>query len=326
MHRVASRPALPWLLWSLALFGCADVVPMSAEQVGPLIFVEPTGQRIGSLTTNGQRGAGVGEAHAVIVSPRWSPSGSMIAYVGLEDDRVRDLWIVNIDAEGRPAEPRSALRWDTAEPPPLLHWLPDESGLLWSEMTDTSVAVRQLELASGADTWHFQINLSDLDVASDGRIVGRASTESSDSLAVHAASFERLFETEAGLGKAPRWSPDGSEVGFVLLGEPGIGVLDPDTGTWERLTNAEDTDLRWSPDGTYLSFVRQREQLVLRDRQRGTETIMLEAEAAAHEWSRDGRHLAMPGPDRTLWLLSRDDGSVREVVGLRASVPNLDWS
>lgn len=316
-----------WLL-SLSLVGCADFVEMPAEQVGPLIFVEPAtdgGQRLGSLTTDGQRGVEVGDAHVLIVSPRWSPSGAMIAYVGLEDDRIRDLWIVEVDAEGRPGEPRSVLRWNTAEQPPLLHWLPDESGLVWSEMTDTSNALRQLDLASGADTWHDQANLSDLDVAGDGRLVGRVAAEASDTIAVYDASFELLVETQTGLGEAPRWSPDASEVAFILRGEPGIGVLDPDTGAWQRLTDAQDSDLRWSPDGARLSFVRNREQLIVRDRQTGTEAILLEAGAQAHEWSRDGQHLALRGSESALWLLTTSDASVLEIEDVRASVPNLDW-
>lgn len=320
-------PPLGWIL-SLALVGCSDIIPMPVVQVGPLIFVEPApdgAQRIGSLTTDGQRGENVGEAHALIVSPRWSPSGAMIAYVGLENDRIRDLWIVEIDAEGQPGEPHSALHWDTTDEPPLLHWLPDESGLLWNETTDTSVALRQLDIESGADTWHYQVNLSDLDVASDGRLVGRVSAEATDTIAVYDASFELLVETEMDLGEAPRWSPDASEVALVLRGEPGIGVLDPDIGTWERLTNAEDTHVRWSPDGLQLSFVREDEQLVVRDRRSGLETILLEADAQPHEWSRDGQLLALNGTPTTLWLLSTSDASVLEVEDVRVSVPNLDW-
>jgi Tol biopolymer transport system component len=102
-------------------------------------------------------------------------------------------------------------------------------------------------------------------------------------------------------------------------------VLDPDTGAWQRLTDAQDSDLRWSPDGTRLSIVRNREQLVVRDRQTGTEAIVLDAGAEAHEWSRDGQHLALRGSESTLWLLTAGDGSVLEVAVLRASVPNLDW-
>jgi dipeptidyl aminopeptidase/acylaminoacyl peptidase len=241
---------LGWI-WSLALLGCADFVSAPVEQIGPLIFVESTtdgGQQIGSLTTDGQRGAELGSRHARVVSPRWSPNGGMIAYVGFEDDRIRDLWIVDVDEQGRPGEPRSVLRWDTAEQPPLLHWLPDESGLVWSEMTDTSVALRHLELGSGEDTWHHQTGLWTIDVANDGRIVGRVMVDETDSaLAVYDAAFEPLIESEIGLGEMPIWSPDASEVAFVLRDQPGIGVLDPDTGAWQRLTDAPDTDPRWSP-------------------------------------------------------------------------------
>lgn len=309
--------------------GCADFVSIPTEQLGPLIFVEsaPDGQqRVASLTTDGQRGADVSGQHALIVSPRWSPSGSRIAYVGFEDDRFRDLWIVEVDDQGRPGEPHSMLRWDTIEQPPLLHWLPDESGLLWSEMTNTSVALRQLDLASGADAWHHQVQLLNIDVASDGRIVGYVSPdEASGSLAVYDATFEPLIETEPDLGEAPRWSPDASEIAFVLREQPGIGLLDPDTGAWQRLTDAQDSDVRWSPDGTRLSFVRNREQLIVRDRQTGTEVIMLEASAQAHEWSRDGQLLALRGSESMLWLLSVGDGSVLAIADVGASVPNLDW-
>jgi Tol biopolymer transport system component len=331
IRRSASRMRTKSLAWtsSLLLVGCADFVSAPVEQIGPLIFVESTsdgGQQIGSLTTDGQRGAELGSRHARVISPRWSPNGGMIAYVGFKDDRIRDLWIVDVDEQGRPGEPRSVLRWDTAEQPPLLHWLPDESGLVWSEMTDTSVALRHLELESGEDTWHHQTGLWNIDVANDGRIVGRVMVDETDSaLAVYDAAFEPLIETEIGLGEMPIWSPDASEVAFVLRDQPGIGVLDPDTGAWQRLTDAPDTDPRWSPDGTRLSIVRDHEQLVVRDRQTGAETVLLDADAKAHEWSRDGQHLALRGSESSLWLLGIGDASVLEVEDMHASVPNLDW-
>lgn len=169
-----------------------------------------------------------------------------------------------------------------------------------------------------AGTWHHQVQLSEIDVASDGRIVGHVwDDETSVAIAIYDAAFEPLIETEPGLGEAPRWSPDASEIAFVLRDQPGIGVLDPDTGAWQRLTDAQDSDLRWSPDGTRMSFLRNREQLVVRDRQSGTEVIVLEASAQPHEWSRDGQHLALRGSESTLWLLSVGDGS--------GSVPDLDW-
>ncbi|PRQ00499.1 hypothetical protein [Enhygromyxa salina] len=167
---------LGWI-FSVALFGCADFVSVPDAELGPLIFVESTpddDQRIASLTTDGQRGAELGGRHASIISPRWSPSGAMIAYLGLEDEQVRDLWLVDVD-------------------------------------------------------------------------------------------------------------------------------------------------------GTRLSFVRDREQLVVRDRQTGMETVVLDAGAQAHEWSRDGQHLALAGPEFALWLVTVGDGSVLSIADLRASVPNLDW-
>jgi dipeptidyl aminopeptidase/acylaminoacyl peptidase len=193
-------------------------------------------------------------------------------------------------------------------------------------MTDTSVALRHLELGSGEDTWHHQAGLWNIDVANDGRIVGRVVVDETDSaLAVYDAAFEPIIETEIGLGEMPIWSPDATEVAFVLRDQPGIGVLDPDTGAWQRLTDAPDTDPRWSPDGTRLSIVRDHEQLVVRDRQTGAETILLDADAKAHEWSRDGQHLALRGSESSLWLLGIGDASVLEVEDVHASVPNLDW-
>jgi hypothetical protein len=79
------------------------------------------------------------------------------------------------------------------------------------------------------------------------------------------------------------------------------------------------------PDGTRLSIVRDHEQLVVRDRQTGAETILLAADAKAHEWSRDGQHLALRGSESSLWLLGIGDTSVLEVEDVHASVPNLDW-
>jgi hypothetical protein len=55
------------------------------------------------------------------------------------------------------------------------------------------------------------------------------------------------------------------------------------------------------------------------------EAIVLEAGAKAHEWSRDGQHLALRGTESTLWLLTLGDASVLEIADLRPSVPNLDW-
>jgi Tol biopolymer transport system component len=331
-HRSASRctprrkaRSFGWLTVVLTLSCGGDDVAVPVEELGSLIFVESAddGQRVASLTSDGQRAAELETHHMLIVSPRWSPGGTMIAYVGFETDRLRDLWIVDIE-DGRPSMPRSALRWDTAEAPPSLHWLPDESGLVWSEMTDVAPALRHLDLASGEDTWHTQIRLFDIDVAVDGRIVGLELDEQSSTIAVYDAAHDLIVETEPNIGEAARWSPDATEVAFVLRSEPGIAILDPDTSVWERLTTADDRYVCWSSDGSRLSFVRGG-QLFVRERASGDETLLVDADAGAHAWSRSGDHIAMPGPDRTLWLLTTSDWTVHVVENLRASAPALHW-
>ena len=54
----------------------------------------------------------------------------------------------------------------------------------------------------------------------------------------------------------PDWSPDGTQIAFVTLGENDIVVINPDGSGLLNLTKgvAEDDSPTWSPDGSKLAF------------------------------------------------------------------------
>lgn len=291
----------------VALVSCGgDTVAPSP--LGPLIVVEPTpagAHQLGSLHADGTRGGALGREVEVIVSPRWSPSGSKIAYVAHapSESNERSIELVVLDADGQPGPPRELLRWSTNEPLPLLHWLPADRGLVWTEMGEEFSSLRELELASGELRRHTDVRVWDLDVDAAGRLVGLGMVDEVESaVMVFDADRSKLVESAPELGSSPRWSPRGDAIALVLAEPPGLGVLALD-GSSTRLTTGSEREFQWHPGANQLSFVRDG-ALWLVEVESG-ELLEVLDEGGAHVWSPDGTWLAMPADGQLTLLVSQ---------------------
>lgn len=321
---IMHKPALGlFALLTLLLAACGS--DPEEPTIAPLLVVEPSPaglQQIGSLHADGTRGATLAGEAALILAPRWSPSGTKIAYAAIEqsDSSEYAIWLVELDASDRPGPPRELLRWQ-AEVEPIVHWLPDDRGLVWADMTDEAAAVRELELESGDDRWHYATRLSQLDVDAQGRLVGlRSETDQATTIAVFEADHALFVESEPGLGRMPAWSPQGDAIAFELTAAPGVGLLALD-GTWTRLSEGSDHALAWAPDGRRISFVRE-DRLMVVDRTTGETSEVLD-HAAAHAWSHDGTYLAMPAPNALAIVTTSSWWRVE--LAIDTFMPSLDW-
>jgi Tol biopolymer transport system component len=74
------------------------------------------------------------------------------------------------------------------------------------------------------------------------------------SLALDGGSPSPLLGDAAAL--SPKWSPDGSSLAFLTVGDGGFGLAVNSGGSVTQLLNGSDVrDLSWSPDGTKLAVV-----------------------------------------------------------------------
>lgn len=116
--------------------------------------------------------------------------------------------------------------------------------------------------------------------------------------------------------RMPRWSPDGSEIGFLrkLKGQTTIHILRRSGGEAEPVATGElePSAFGWSPDGTQVAFLA---------------TPKLSAEAQAEKW-RSGGAIAWDAEwqSEQLYVVPRTGGAVRQVTQGTENVVDCDWS
>jgi TolB protein len=148
--------------------------------------------------------------------------------------------------------------------------------------------------------------------------------------------------SKLGPGIQPDWSPDGTRIAFVPIGEDGrIWAMAADGSDRRPLTSRSRTGLvsfspDWSPDGSQLAFAQVRgeddtfeSRLVVRDLATGRERVLLRPTAKDPTfvldavWSPDGRQLAYTSfattrtdeLDVAIYVLDLASGNSRRVVG-----------
>jgi len=197
----------------------------------------------------------VGEV--TVLSPRFSPDGERIAYVGFSGG-VPHVRIVDIDGSNdRPLAGTQAMSFAP-------RFSPDGRFVVFSMAsggnTDIYVASadggypQRLTTAPGVDTGP--------DFSPDGaRIVFESDRSGSPQLYVMNAdgSGERRISFSGGAYSSPAWSPDGTTIAFSRSagGNTQIGVMSP-AGSDERLltTGWQDEAPSWAPSSRMLVFQR----------------------------------------------------------------------
>lgn len=139
------------------------------------------------------------------------------------------------------------------------------------------------------------------------------------------------------------WSPDGSQIAFMISSGPNdgnIGVVNPDGKNLIRLSEGNNRYLfpQWSPDGQYISFISYEQvganKLNLIKVSEPLEVQVLYEDVISYAWAPNGQAIALTnqkGDDffvNQLWLLGLHNLSVSSLteMGTFLAVSDLVWS
>ena len=252
--------------WRRAANKCADAIYSRLTGQGAfldtrVVFVAETGpknrrlKRIAIMDSDGANLRYLTEGEATVVTPRFSPDGSRLAYTSYAGRRAR-VWVLDIaSGQKRLLVPGLAL---TSAP----RFSPDGRRIayalssggntdIWIANADGSGTPQQLTSAPGIDTAP--------SFSPDGRrIVFESDRGGSQQLYVMNSdgSGQRRISF-GGASGSPAWSPTGDLIAFVRTGSFRIGVMRPD-GSGERiLTDGwQDESPSWAPNGQFVMFNR----------------------------------------------------------------------
>ncbi len=287
--------------------GHPRVLFMSVGDVSQLYEVETDGLSARQLT------------HLEDGSSLWdyavSPDGSQVAF-GLvrADASAVDLWLMNADG----SDARQLLACEASQC----------SGATWS-----------------SDGRRLAYERRELNVQLGSVVVGPGPSRVW-LLDLSSGQTRPLFQDSQMLGYAPRWSPDGSRLGYFDP-QGGVRVVDLDSGDSQLIPNQLGEMGAWSPDGQTLVLVDMafagesyRSHLIRADLAGGiTHNLSggeTEASDSAPAWSPTGEWIAFgrkaladgtPTPGQQLWLM-RPDGSEAHplVTDPQAHLGGIAWS
>jgi TolB protein len=214
-------------------------------------------KRVAVMDSDGFNHGYVTAGETIVLTPRLSPHGKMLAFVGYEGGVPR---VQILDLQSKQQRPLVASTAISFAP----RYSPDGANIAFSMMLGPNSDIyivdagggqpRRLTTAPGIDT--------DPSFSPDGsRIVFESDRSGSQQLYVMNAdgSNERRISFGPGGYAAPEWSPDGKRIAFTRRGADGrrIGVIDAD-GTNETLltTGPADEAPSWAASSRELVFQR----------------------------------------------------------------------
>ena len=228
-------------------------------------FVAESGSkksRIKRLAVMDQDGASVRyltDGRVPVLTPRFSPVSSDIAYVTLEKNRIF-INLINADTGRR--ETLASLPGTLAFAP---SFSPDGNRLVFSAEYEGNTDIYAIDLRSRGIqrlTDDGAIDTSPAFSPDGQRIVFNSDRGGTQQLYVMSASGGSASRISFGSGRyaTPQWSPKGDKIAFTKMssGMFYIGVLDPDGGS-ERTVSSSflDEGPTWAPNGRVLMFFRQ---------------------------------------------------------------------
>ncbi len=243
--------------------------------------------------------------------PAWSPDGKRLAfYAGWAGPR--RIWIA--DERGR--NPRQ-ITTDRSEAVDHVEpaWSPDGARIVYRRREKSKSDIQVVDLVTAAVIWLTDDDYRDLNArwSPDGASIIFSSYRGGgqnlwrqpvDASGRPSRSADQLT-TGAGNDVQPALSPDGGQVGFVVLGinsDLWRLALDPETGQRagepERVvsTSREDSRGAWSPDGTMLAFNSDRTgdmNIWLKSFRDGSERRLTSGSGGDYQpcWSPDGSRI-----------------------------------
>ena len=194
-------------------------------------------------------------------TPRWSPDGRRIAFVGNRDGR-DDIQIV--PAEGGIAVQYTYDRWDNTD----LDWSPDGQSIVYiSQRSDRDLFSNNICIVNTATGEVTQITTGD-DVndrsprwSPDGSTIAFVSNRAdTDDIWLVAPDGSELRRLTAGPGEKadPQWSPEGTEIAYTVARHcaTDIYVISANGGEPRRVTaGGINRAPRWSPPGGRLLYL-----------------------------------------------------------------------
>ena len=282
-----------------------------------------------------------GEATAVTAdvytdwNPVWSPDGQ---YLYFSSDRAggMNLWRVRIDERsGIPAgQPEQITTGGSTQ---QLHLTLAGSRLAYAERRSrTNIYAVDFDPGTGMVVGEPQAItrgsrvVATPDVSRDGQWLTYGIRGTQEYIVASRAdgSDVRRLTTDESKNRAPRWSPDGTEIAFTSdrSGSYEVWVMDPDGSGQTQITDAPETFVVrpvWSRDGARLAYASGDSTSVVEgpDWRGQTPTRVMESSWPT-DWSPDGRRLANSSARTNPWPLrihSFDTGETVEV----SSLPNF---
>jgi dipeptidyl aminopeptidase/acylaminoacyl peptidase len=209
----------------------------------------------------GQSGARAALRHrALDRTPRWSPDGRRIAFIGRRDGH-DDIYVGDVD--GRPVQ-LTFSRWDNTDP----DWSPDGSTLAFiSQRSDKDLFSNSICTvpASGGEvtrlTHDDRSNDRSPKWSPDGRTLAFVSNrEDVDDIWLIEADGSDLRQLTSGPGDKgdPRWSPDGARIAFTRVYGGSVDIqMTSKTGdeSTPLVSGGVNLHPRWSPDGHEILYL-----------------------------------------------------------------------
>lgn len=252
--------------WRRAAHKCADVIySRLSGETGFLdtrvVYVAETGpknhrlKRIAIMDSDGSNHRFLTEGEATVVTPRFSPDGSRLAYMSFQGRRPR-VWVLDLASGTRHLlVPGLAM---TSAP----RFSPDGRQIAFAMSANGNTDIYVVPASGGTPvrlTSAPGIDTSPSFSPDGSRIVFESDRSGSQELYVMGAdgSGQRRISFGGGSYGQPVWSPKGNLIAFTRVGSFRIGVMSPSGGGEKILTDGwQDESPSWAPNGQFVMFNR----------------------------------------------------------------------
>lgn len=199
--------------------------------------------------------------HTIVLSPGWSPDGSLLLYTSYRGRTGPQLWVMSPE-QRRPflVSGRAGLNIAGA-------YSPDGTGIACTLSQDGNAEVYRLDARGGSPqrlTNHRGIDTSpswsptgrEIAFTSDRSGVPQVQVMDADGGNVRRLTFDVSYTD------SPAWSPKGDRIAFTSRTDAGfdIWICRPDgSGTMRVVSGGMNENPHWSPDGRHLVFASNRD-------------------------------------------------------------------